>query len=133
MGEGERIQQQVQHCLENCKIKSCQARLAPSKSPLCPAQVHPPTPPPIPASWPCILQSSIPFRLGCGDLYISHRLGSRTRIALVKPKKGRRAAGGVTAASAGDPDRYSVLGQGYNVINGLPLSVGMSSLDPGLT
>ena len=80
------------------------------------------------------LQSSIPGRLGCGDLYLTHRLGSRSRIAMVKPK-GRRGggAGGVMAATAGDPDRYSVLGQGYNCINGLPLSVGMSSLDPGFT
>ena len=113
----------MQHSLQVATLGAAQPAVLRSKSPLCP--------PPPPALAP--LQSSIPFRLGCGDLYISHRLGSRTRIALVKPKKGRRGAGGVTAAAVGDPDRYSVLGQGYNVINGLPLSVGMSSLDPGLT
>ena len=42
-------------------------------------------------------------------------------------------ADGPPAAYPPPPPDYSVLGQGYNVLTALPLSVGMSSLDPGLT
>ena len=95
------------------------------------------------------MQSSIPTRAGCGALYVTHQLGgsgsssssSLSRIALARPVGAARppgSGGGVKAASAAPappppPPDYSVLGQGYNVLTALPLSVGMSSLDPGLT
>lgn len=85
-------------------------------------------------------QSSIPFRLGCGLLYVSHQLGNWQRTRLAFGGAPPRGSGVVTAAANPPPglgpfgtNKYSALGQGYNVITGLPLSIGMSSLDPGFT
>lgn len=48
---------------------------------------------------------------------------------------GAAAAAGAVSAAAGvfGTNQFSVLGQGYNCMVGLPISVGMSSLDPGFT
>lgn len=82
-------------------------------------------------------QSSIPSRIGCSNLYVTHQLGNRNRIRPAQPRRFAIAGGGdaaVSAAAAGDPQMaYSVLGQGYNALTGLPVSVGMSSLDPGFS
>lgn len=87
-----------------------------------------------------VRRSSIPFRLGCGLLYVSHQLGNWQRTRLAFGGAPPRGSGVVTAAANPPPglgpfgtNKYSALGQGYNVITGLPLSIGMSSLDPGFT
>lgn len=87
-----------------------------------------------------VKRSTIPAKLGCGLIYVTHELGNSRRIRLAPPPQ--RWGGAAAAASAGavsaaagvfGTNQFSVLGQGYNCMVGLPISVGMSSLDPGFT
>lgn len=65
-------------------------------------------------------------------MYVTFQLGNRNRLRMEHPAP-RQGGTGVSASSVGTPSPFSVLGQGYNSLVGLPASVGMSSLDPGFT
>ncbi len=103
-----------------------------------PAVPRSPAPKPGPACR-SALQSTIPARLGCGLVYVTYELGNPRRVRLAPPPQrwgaAAAASAGPVSAAAGafGTNQFSVLGQGYNCMVGLPISVGMSSLDPGFT
>ncbi|PSC74162.1 MAC Perforin domain containing [Micractinium conductrix] len=86
-----------------------------------------------------VKRSTVPFAKGCGLVYVTQQVGNPRRTTLAPGQVGRPAAGGgssvgiASVASTAAAVKYSVLGQGYNCLTGLPLSAGMSSLDPGFT